>query len=378
MRVKRPTLLGVLAAGLLCATGAAYGQEGGGAPPPPPPQEPPPESKPPEPPPEAPPQEPPAEPAKPKPKPRGRTPEPEPAKPAEPPPETQEPAKPGEEPGAKPGEKPAAPSAKPPAKRRPRISPRLPRRDRDLEARGGLWLALVSGSVRKDLVGTLGTRTDFSDLDLDGATLAVPLEAMFHLSPRLSVSAEFFYAATGERGTTLERKVTFNGATYPAGTKMETLLDVIVAGLGARYFANSSEISSFDVEAGVRYLGSQIRMRADGQTRRSVETTDAFIPYLGFHGQVWLYKELRLEAGGRIGVLAIGNNSDNQTNGMFEFYARFSLPIPLPGHLGERAQARVSLGYHFFSLNAERKDGGAQEDLELTIQGPLLSLLLRF
>ncbi|MCI0340428.1 MAG: hypothetical protein L0216_04645, partial [Planctomycetales bacterium] len=377
--------LGILAAGLPGGAGPASGQVGGGAPPPPP-QEPPPESKPPEAPPEAPPQEPPAEtkpqepPAdsKPKPKPRGRTQEPEPTKPAEPTPDAQEPPKPGEEPEAKPGEKPAAkPAAKGPGKRRPRISPRLPRRDRDLEARGGLGLALLSGAVRKDLVGSLGTRTDFSDLDLDGVTLVAPLEAMFHLSPRLSVSAEFFYVAI-EGSPTLEKKVTFNGATYAAGTKLETFLDATVAGLAARYFANSSEISTFDVEAGVRYFGSQIRMRADGATRRSVETTDAFIPFLGFHGQVWLYKELRLEAGGRIGVLAIGNNSDNQTNGMFEFYARFSLPIPLPGHLGERAQARVSLGYHFFSVNAERKDGGAQEDLELTAQGPMLSLLLRF
>ncbi|MHC5020871.1 MAG: hypothetical protein ACYTGX_12320 [Planctomycetota bacterium] len=318
------------------------------------------------------------QPAEPAPK-AGQDPQPAP-KPA---PETKpEAAKPeAAEPGAQdpPAAAQPAPADPPTARRRrrPRLTPRLPKRTTTLEFSVGAVFSFFDGSSRKDTLNSIGNRIEFDEISLDDMSLVVPVELQVHLTNRFTLLTDFFvHSASGGEVTTTA--YTFDGVLFPKGSMLDAELDVISGSFAARYFATSNPWGTFEIEAGLRYLGVKLEYSA-GATE-SIETTDAFIPFVGFHGTLnfteWQKEQLGLEGGGRVGLLAIGDSADNQTNAYLHAYVRFALPLPFLS--SGRFRAKVTLGYEYWFMDAEREDSNQDEDFELLYHGPAFGIVLSF
>lgn len=262
-------------------------------------------------------------------------------------------------------------------RRRPRLTPRLPERKDTLKFSVGGWMVLFDGAVRKDTPNSIGTRIEFDEIALDDISAVVPLEMQVHISSRFTLLTDFFvYSASGTERTT--KAHAFDGGVFAQGVNLSADLDVITGSFAARYFASSSQFGTFEIEAGLRYLGTEVEFSAGGGS--VVETTDAFIPFVGFHGTFnfadWKKEQMGVEAGGRVGLLAIGDSADNQTNAYLHAYIRFSTPLPFLS-VG-RFKTRFTIGYEYIFLDAEREDSNADEDIELLYHGPAFGFVLSF
>ena len=296
--------------------------------------------------------------------------------------ETPKPPKPAD---PKPADKTPGESEEEPTLRnrlRPELQPMLPKRDGVVELRVGLFGGFVLGAARKDGDLLLGTRFEFdSELDMDPIAMVPVIDATVHLSDRLSISLDFLAATMA--GSRLQGSQTaFDGLNFPAGTPVSADLTILSSSIAARYFASTSERGNFEIEAGIRYLGVDFEIEGvnGGVVVETRETTDAFIPFVGFLGTInvarWRKDWFQVEGRLRFGILGIGDSEDNQTN--FYAHAFVGVSLPLPPLRRDRFNVRLSLGYEFFRIDAEREDSQFDEDFEIGFHGPVFRLIVRF
>lgn len=231
----------------------------------------------------------------------------------------------------------------------------------ELGARGSYWFPSLSGDVKADTSGVVGTKLNLKD-DLGVGNESFPIVEVFGGVGRHSASLA--YTPIDYSGSkTLATAINFNGKTYAANANVHTDLELKMLDFQYKYkFLDLDNIlAGFSLSAigQVKYIDGYAKI-AETTTNTSAEyTIKAPIPMIGLGAHAGILAGLLEARAMMTGVVYSGNH-------LYEALAELSFtPFPF---------LDINAGYKIMSLKVDHND----VFLDSTFSGPYVGVTFSF
>jgi hypothetical protein len=214
-----------------------------------------------------------------------------------------------------------------------------------------------------------GDRLDFSsDLGTGTAALRTGIDLDVSLRQQSGFTLGASFLSEGGQEDVGEGGLTYHFQTFSPGTRISALWETWW-GRGALFYIFSPfPHARVRAELGLWYFRSTLVVRRRTTDVRTVETTDVFVPFLGFQGSFRLSSSVTLEPRLKIGYFWLSGDKYSQQNVLLDLLLPFA--IPLSDHLS------LILSYRLTFLRAVREDRGVTEELRNALHGPGVGLSL--
>jgi hypothetical protein len=229
----------------------------------------------------------------------------------------------------------------------------------DVEVRARAWSARFDGATRADGETGLGTRVDVDELGLDGAEAA----GMAELTLRFPGVGRFTLDAwrVGLEGSeTLDGNVVYDDVLFPAGTRMDSELEVSVVSLDYGFTLASFDALTIEGEAGLRYVAGHAEVEGGGLTAKANLNRPLLLPGVRVEGTLLPWLSAAAD------VHAIAFSTANLSLRWLE--------LDLEATARPWRGLRVGLGYRLYRVDAKATEDSTNFDLDGSLHGPYVAL----
>jgi hypothetical protein len=221
------------------------------------------------------------------------------------------------------------------------------------------WAARFDGATRADGDAGLGTRVDVDELGLGGAEAA----GMAELTLRFPGVGRFTLEAWRvdvEGSETLDGTVVYDDAVYPAGTRVDSELELNVFSLDYGFRLLALDALTLEGEAGFRYVAGRAEVEGGGETSKTKLNRPLLMPGVKAEGMLlpWLTAEVDLHAI----AFSTANLSLRWLELDLEAVAR-----PWRG-------LSLGLGYRLYRVDVKATEDSTNFDLDGSLHGPYVAL----
>ena len=144
----------------------------------------------------------------------------------------------------------------------------------------GAWFPSLDAEARSSSFGLAGTLVTESDLGLDDPDFAPFGAVTFRLVQRHTLRIEGF-AASVDGSRQISRSITFDGRTYPIGTRVTSEADVVFAGADYAYDLVHMPQFALALSVGVRFVSAEASISAPILNQKGQGEFQTALPALG-------------------------------------------------------------------------------------------------
>ncbi|MCP4649805.1 MAG: hypothetical protein GY853_06975 [PVC group bacterium] len=222
------------------------------------------------------------------------------------------------------------------------------------------WMPSVDAEVKSSELGLLGSKININDdLGIDDSETIPSLKASVDLPlfPEVIVS---YFTIDGSGSKNITKALSFKGINYTAATNVTSSYDIThFEGLLAWSFLNQ-DFTKLGVVLGVKYFEVETSLKDNTTGITKKEDVAGPVPVVGIIGAVGLPGNVKLETLARGVVLEVGDVDA----------ALFDVDLGL--HYDFNKFFRASLGYRYFSIDAE--DSKENDTVDVKFTGPYIGL----
>lgn len=212
--------------------------------------------------------------------------------------------------------------------------------------------------VRDTSDGVPGFETDVEDfLGISDEETVLQVDATVRIGHYHRL--EFGYFKLGRSSTkVLDNDLNFGDETFPAGTEVDTFVDVNIFRVGYSYSLIRNAQIEMGVMAGVHWFGLDTDIAADSTSQRARSSAGTPLPVIGAHASIFLGEKTTLGA-----KLQFFRTDFDRFEGSLNFAS-----LDIQHRLGK--QFSVGVGYNFYGMKLTSDDNDVNGYLKVRHHGP--------
>ncbi len=229
-----------------------------------------------------------------------------------------------------------------------------------ISVKADYWMPSVDAEVKSSELSLVGTQIDLvDDLGLDDSESIPALTASIDLPlfPEILVG---YFTVDSSASKIINKQIVYKGTTYNMSANVISSYDITHFEALLNFGLLKSETADLGLLVGAKYFEIETTLTSAGITQ--TESVEGPVPVLGVKGGVGLPGKFRVEGIGRGIVLEVGDVDAS----LFD--------IDLGVHYDVNKFLRASVGYRYFSIDAEDTSNNVSDKAEIKFAGPYIGI----